>query len=65
MNWIYMLIAVLLIPLMMIGIGAFFAKKIPAKINRIYGYRTDISMKNKDTWFLLTNIVEKSGDTSD
>jgi hypothetical protein len=45
------LIVVLLIPLMMIGIGTFFAKKAPpAKINFIYGYRTRMSMKNKDMW---------------
>jgi hypothetical protein len=49
-DWVYMLIVVLLIPLMMIGIGVFFAKKVPAKINFICGYRTKMSMKNKDTW---------------
>jgi len=49
-DWFFMLIVVLLIPLVMIGLGAFFAKRVPAKINRVYGYRTDMSMKNKDTW---------------
>ena len=50
MDWMFMLITALLIPLMMIVIGALFTKRVPAKINRIYGYRTGMSMKNKDTW---------------
>lgn len=45
-----MLIVVLLIPLIMVGIGAFFTKRVPAKINFVFGYRTRMSMKNRDTW---------------
>jgi hypothetical protein len=50
MDWIFILIVVLLIPLTMIGIGVLFAKRVPAKINFVCGYRTRMSMKNKDTW---------------
>ncbi len=48
--WIFMLIMVLLIPLMMIGFGRLFLKKAPGSINVVFGYRTSMSMKNKDTW---------------
>ena len=48
--WIYMLGLVLLIPLLMLGWGKRFMKKPPQKINRFFGYRTAMSMKNQDTW---------------
>ena len=48
--WIFMLIMALLIPLTMIGFGAYFKKTAPEKINRPFGYRTTRSMKNMDTW---------------
>ena len=48
--WLYMLAASLLIPLSMVGLGRHFQKKAPAKINRAFGYRTPMSMKNWDTW---------------
>lgn len=48
--WIFMAIMVLMIPLTMIGLGAYFKKKAPRKINFLFGYRTAMSMKNKDTW---------------
>lgn len=47
---IFMLVMVLLIPLMMIGFGRLFLKKAPGTINAVFGYRTSMSMKNKDTW---------------
>lgn len=48
--WIFMLIADLLIPFTMIGFGKFFIKTAPKEINAVFGYRTSMSMKNKDTW---------------
>lgn len=48
--WIYMLIMDLLLPITMIGFGRYFMKKAPAEINNVFGYRTSMSMKNKDTW---------------
>lgn len=47
--WLFMLIMDLLIPLGMIILGERFKKKAP-NVNFIYGYRTSMSMKNKDTW---------------
>ncbi|MBO5312766.1 MAG: SdpI family protein [Clostridia bacterium] len=35
---------------MMIVMGRYFMKKSPKEINYIFGYRTNMSMKNKDTW---------------
>jgi uncharacterized membrane protein len=45
-----MLIMDLLIPLIMLSVGQLFVKKPPETINGMYGYRTSMSMKNKDTW---------------
>lgn len=48
--WVFMLIINLIIPITMIVFGALFMKKAPKNINAIFGYRTSMSMKNKDTW---------------
>ena len=48
--WIFMLAMGLLFPAIMILFGAVFTKAAPKKINYIFGYRTDMSMKNRDTW---------------
>ena len=48
--WIFMLAMNLLFSLIMIVMGRYFMKKSPKEINYIFGYRTNMSMKNKDTW---------------
>ncbi len=48
--WIFLLLMDLLIPLTMIGFGKLFLTKAPSNINAAFGYRTTMSMKNKDTW---------------
>lgn len=48
--WIFMMLMTLQIPLAMIGFGKYFMKTSPKKINFIFGYRTNMSMKNKETW---------------
>ena len=48
--WIFMLAMNLLFPLIMIVMGRYFMKKSPKEINYIFGYRTNMSMKNNDTW---------------
>ena len=48
--WIFMLLMNLLFPLTMIVLGSRFVKKAPATISAWYGYRTRMSMKNRDTW---------------
>lgn len=48
--WIFMLVMDLLIPVTMVFIGKRFQKKPPKEINAMYGYRTAMSMKNKETW---------------
>lgn len=49
-----MLIASLIITAMlsltMIGFGYLFIKRPPDEINSVFGYRTPMSTKNKDTW---------------
>lgn len=48
--WIFLLIMDLIIPSVMIGFGSYFFKKPPKNINSIFGYRTAMSMKNRETW---------------
>ncbi|MCR8969063.1 SdpI family protein [Facklamia sp. 7083-14-GEN3] len=48
--WFFMLFSTLLIPLVMLIFGYIFKNNPPKKINRLYGYRTAMSMKNKETW---------------
>lgn len=48
--WVFMLIMDLLIPVTMIGFGRLFLTRAPKNINAAFGYRTAMSMKNKDTW---------------
>jgi uncharacterized membrane protein len=47
MYWIPMLF---ILPVILILFGILFIKRPPKKVNAIYGYRTDMSMKNMDTW---------------
>ena len=48
--WFFMLAMGLLFPAIMMLFGAVFTKTAPKKINYIFGYRTIMSMKNRDTW---------------
>ncbi len=48
--WFFMLIMCLLFPAIMIVMGKIFLKTAPKEINYIFGYRTNMSMKNRDTW---------------
>ena len=57
--WIYMLIIDLLLPFTMIGFGKFFLKTAPKNINTVFGYRTSMSMKNKDTWIFAHKYCGK------
>ncbi len=48
--WTFMLLFDLLIPVTMIVFGKIFMKNPPKRINSVYGYRTAMSRKNKETW---------------
>ena len=48
--WIFMLAMGLLFPVVMILFGTMSMKSAPKKIYYIFGYRTDMSMKNRETW---------------
>lgn len=48
--WLFMFVCNLFIPLIMIVFGRIMLKRPPKSINGVYGYRTSMSMKNKDTW---------------
>ena len=55
--WIFMLVMGLLIPLTMIGVGRLFSTKAPKSISMVFGYRTTMSMKNRDTWELAHKMI--------
>ena len=57
--WIFMLAMGLLFPAVMILFGTMFMKAAPKKINYIFGYRTDMSMKNRDTWEFAHKYIGK------
>lgn len=48
--WLFLFACNLLIPLLMIIAGRMMCRHTPKKINGIYGYRTQRSMKNEQTW---------------
>ena len=48
--WLFMSVQNLLIPALMVGFGWKLWKRTPKEINDIFGYRTAMSRKNKDTW---------------
>ncbi len=48
--WFLMLAMDLLVPAIMLISGLLLSRKVPGEINRLVGYRTTMSMKNKDTW---------------
>ncbi|MBP3414536.1 MAG: SdpI family protein [Clostridia bacterium] len=57
--WIFMLVMDLLFPVIMIVMGRYFMKTSPKEINYIFGYRTNMSMKNKDTWDFAHKYIGK------
>lgn len=48
--WIFMTICNFIVPTLMIIIGRVFEKNPPKTINGVYGYRTNMSRKNQETW---------------
>ncbi len=48
--WIFIFCMDMLIPFMMIGFAALWRKHPPEDINWMYGYRTERSTRNKETW---------------
>lgn len=47
----------LVIPAIMIISGAYFRKRSPKNINMLWGYRTSLSMKNRDTWETAHRLI--------
>ena len=41
---------ILILPLVILAVAIIYRLFLPKKINRFYGYRTKLSMKNQDTW---------------
>jgi len=54
-----MFIMDLLVPLTMIYFGSRFEKNAPREINPAFGYRTAISMRNRETWKFAHKYIGK------
>jgi uncharacterized membrane protein len=57
--WFFMFAMVAILPLAMIVIGIIFYNRPPKNINFIFGYRTDLSMKNQKTWAFAHHLLGK------
>ena len=57
--WIMMTATCLLIPGVLMGFGSLFAANPPSTVNALFGYRTAMSMKNKDTWIFANRYWGK------
>ena len=55
--WFMMLGFNMLIPAIMLVTGKLMERKAPKKINWLIGYRTDMSMKNEDTWAFAHRVA--------
>ena len=58
--WIFMFVMDLLLPVTMIGLGRYFSKHAPKEINPLFGYRTEMSMKNEQTWQFANHYFGKT-----
>lgn len=45
-----MMVMDLLIPFIIMGFGKYFTKNVPKEIDKVFEYRTPMSMKNEETW---------------
>lgn len=50
MNYFVMMVALFLLPLVMVICGMTYTKRGPKRISKVSGYRTKMSMKNRETW---------------
>ena len=50
MNYFALMIAIFLLPLVMVLCGMSYVKRGPKRISRVQGYRSKMSMKNRETW---------------
>lgn len=57
--WIFMVISDLVVPAIMLLLGKVFLKSAPKEINIAFGYRTNMSMKNRDTWEFAHKYIGK------
>lgn len=57
--WTILFISNHVVPIIMLLYGILFYKKVPIKINSVFGYRTRRSMKNQRTWKFANNFCGK------
>ena len=61
MNYFALMITIFLLPLVMVICGMSYTKRGPKKITRLQGYRSKMSMKNRETWdFAHKNLAVTS-----
>ena len=50
MNYLALMITIFLLPLVMVICGMSYTKRGPMRITRLQGYRSKMSMNNRETW---------------
>ena len=50
MNYLALMISIFILPLVMVICGMSYVKRGPKRITKIQGYRSKMSMKNRETW---------------
>ena len=50
MNYFALMITIFMLPLVMVICGMSYVKRGPKRISKVQGYRTRMSMKNRETW---------------
>ncbi|WP_156299960.1 SdpI family protein [Streptobacillus canis] len=56
---LFLLINVFLTPVLMILLGYLWTKRFPAKVNKLYGYRTKWSMLSQETWIFANKMFSR------
>jgi uncharacterized membrane protein len=57
--WDFMVVMNFIIPSVLFSFGLRFKRHAPKKINTYYGYRTERSMKNEETWIFAHRYFGK------
>ena len=55
-SWILMFFSNLIVPVVLMSFGSSFRNNPPGQINALFGYRTNRSTKNQDTWVFANKL---------
>ncbi|NYV27355.1 SdpI family protein [Streptobacillus felis] len=56
---LFLILNLYMTPMLMILLGYLWTKRFPAKINKLYGYRTKWSMLSQETWIFSNKLFSR------